>query len=366
MKKTSLFFMVAGISMLLVSCGKHTKFDEEYPFVYSVGYDADKMFDWYSHIEVEKIIPFEFSDSSMISLAQDCQVTKDKIFVQDYKQHILLVYDSTGKYLYSIDNIGNGPGEYLDIRSFCFSAEGNEVILNDGYKLLFYRLSDGSFLRSIPLPLKVQNPERSVLFSSCVNPAENLYYLWTDMGTCSLYMYDGKEIRGLKQRDCYQLGVKKFIRNYKGEYLYCPDYGEFGVSTVDGKKRFYIDFGDKALPSNRLPKNREELVKLDKAPYFKSIMNVQETEKGIYVSALSPINNYYEIYIDKMSGQILQGKLDENTRLNIVQVEGDSFYALFYPYYVNDSSLLKKELASSITLGDNPILLKFRMKPSSR
>lgn len=351
----------------LAACHKKTgsSAKSDYQKTYSIDYVENEIFDWHAHMEIEEIIPLEFSDSSMISMAQDCLVTKDNILIHDYKQHCLFAFDRRGKYLYSINNIGNGPGEYLDIRSFCLNDVGREIIINDGYKLLFYKLSDGTYLHSIPLKLTIDNPTRNVLFFSCINPSKDTYYLWTDMADYTLYKYDGKEMIGLKPRTHYQLGMKKFLMNYKGDYLYCPDYGEFGISTINGDKRFYIDFGDKELPAEKRPQNMSELQAVEKEPYFKAIMNVQETESGIYVSALSPRTNYYDIYINKNTGTIWKGHIDPNSRLSIMQVEGKSFYALFYPYIVNEDSPLKKDLSAYITFGDNPILIKFRMKDAN-
>lgn len=357
-----LYIYIVIVCYLFVSCKQHVSESADYPVSYIINYDSDETFDWYSHMDIEKVILLESSDSSIISLVRDCQIIDDKILIQDYKQHVLFVYNHQGKLLYSIKNIGNGPGEYLDIRSFCLSFNKKEIIINDGYKLLFYNLIDGKYLHSIPLDLKVNNPVRNVMFSSCINPLDSVYYLWTDMGDHTLYKYNGKEMTGLKPRTHYQLGVKKFIINYEGDYLYCPDYGEFGVSKIDGTKCFYINFGDKVLPEELLPVNGAALKKNEKEPYFKAILNVQETKSGIYVSALSPQNKYYEIYIDKTTGKILKGHMDTRARLNIVQIDGDSFYALFYPFYVDDESPLRKRLSNSITFDDNPILIKFRMK----
>lgn len=350
------------ICCMCMGCKQQVSEHSGYPVSYTINYEADEKFDWYSHMVIEEVIPFEFSDSSMISLVRDCQVTDNKILIQDFKQHVLFVFDRHGKLLYSICNKGNGPGEYQRINNFCLSYTGKEIIINDGYKLLYYDLVSGRYLYSIPLKLKVDNPVRNVAFSYCLNPSDGIYYLWTDMGDYTLYKYDGKEMVGLIPRTNYQLCIKKFVVNYKGDYLFCPDYGDFGISTIDGDKRFYIDFDKNALPEEKIPDNIAEFQKIDKEPYFKAIVNVQETESGIYVSAISPKNNYYDIYIDKATGQIWKGGMDTKSRLNIVQVEGNSFYAFFYPDYVDDDSLLKQELTSFISLGENPLLIKFKMK----
>ncbi len=351
-----------ALASLLFACNKKQAAHAEYPVTYQVDYVKDETFDWLSHIDIEEVVPLEFSDSSMISIAQDCQVTEDKILIQDHKQHCLFVFDRQGNYLYAINNIGNGPGEYLDIRSFCLNDERREIIVNDGYKLLFYDLKDGTFHYSTPLKLTVDNPTRNAVFFSCVNPSKDTYYLWTDMADCTLYKYDGKEMTGLKPRTHYQLVMKKFLPNYKGDYLYCPDYGEFGVSTIDGEKRFYISFGKDELPSDMRPKDRKEAKEVEKTSFFKAIMNVQEAEKGIYISALSPKTNYYDIYIDKATKRMWKGEIDMDGYLNVVQVKGNSFYALFYPHFADDASTLKKALSAHNVPGDNPMLIKFHMK----
>ena len=128
-------------------------------------------------------------------------------------------------------------------------------------------------------------------------------------------------------------------------------------------QRFFIDFGDKTIPEEILPKSGADIRKLEKEPYFKTLFTVLEGQTGIYISALSPKTTYYDIYIDKVSGKILKGSTDPKARLNILQVEGDAFYALFYPEYVEDDSPLKQTLVTSTKFTDNPLLIKFKMKP---
>lgn len=354
MKKINLLL----ICCFLLSCKQTIKENTESPVTYTVDYSDSETFDWFSHMDITEVIPLEFSDSSILSVAKNCIIEKDKILFQDYKQRMVFVFDKAGKYLYSINKLGNGPDEYTDIWDLRTTWNHKEIMINDGHKLLFYNLQDGSYTHHMDLGF---NSKDGILFRNCINPEENVFYLWSNNGEYTLYEYKDGELTGLKKRNGYELITKRFSNNYNNEYLVFPDYGEYGIDKINGGKYLFIDFGKYALPADMRPQKGSDLNKIEKSHYFKHINNVVESKDGIFISAISPQTNHYEIYIDKKSGNILKGNWDQNAKLNVLQAEDNFFYALVYPEYLQDDSKLKIFLQKYTNGDDNPLILKFKV-----
>ena len=169
MKKINLLL----ICCFLLSCKQTIKENTESPVTYTVDYSDSETFDWFSHMDITEVIPLEFSDSSMLSVAKNCIIEKDKILFQDYKQRMVFVFDKAGKYLYSINKLGNGPDEYTDIWDLRTTWNHKEIMINDGHKLLFYNLQDGSYTHHMDLGF---NSKDGILFRNCINPEEDVSY----------------------------------------------------------------------------------------------------------------------------------------------------------------------------------------------
>lgn len=122
--------------------------------------DIDKMdnisiFDIFDKIEV---IPLETTDKSLISGISKVIVHDDVYYVLDpgFATCKLIAFDKQGKFLFNIDDKGQGPDEYLDIADFDIDKYNQRIILLSalGASLHEYDLN-GNFLQKIKLPLIV-------------------------------------------------------------------------------------------------------------------------------------------------------------------------------------------------------------------
>ena len=79
-------------------------------------------------------------------------VQDDKIFILDFRnRNQVLVFDTTGKFLFPVGALGRAPGEFLETRNF--TVDSNHIYIIDNYqsRLLLYDLN-GAYIETKQLP----------------------------------------------------------------------------------------------------------------------------------------------------------------------------------------------------------------------
>ncbi|MDR1340555.1 MAG: 6-bladed beta-propeller [Prevotellaceae bacterium] len=124
--KTNYFFLV--MALCCMSCAQKTSKEQagsntEIPNDTSTYYgiknniipvDFDKpevlsVFDYFKSVE---LIPLETGEDVLIGQLQKIIHYQDRYYTLDRQQHIVHVFDETGKFVFKIDRRGQGPGEY--------------------------------------------------------------------------------------------------------------------------------------------------------------------------------------------------------------------------------------------------------------
>jgi hypothetical protein len=98
--------------------------------------------------EYHLIFP-ETNDSSLFGLEiQRIERFKDKIYLLNQKQSgkNILCFDINGRFLFAIDRMGYGPGEYTYLENFFIDTKYNKIILVCENTTWFYFDLDGNFL----------------------------------------------------------------------------------------------------------------------------------------------------------------------------------------------------------------------------
>lgn len=85
-------------------------------------------------------ISLESTNNSIIGYITGLYVSQDRIYVMDYlKSKGVFIFNKDGKFLFNIQKIGNGPGEYIYLSDFWVNENSKEIIiLANGNKLIFY------------------------------------------------------------------------------------------------------------------------------------------------------------------------------------------------------------------------------------
>ena len=93
-------------------------------------------------------IELETSDECLIGRISQVVCKDDRIFVLDYQAGSLVhVFDLTGKFLYAINKRGQGPGDYLSIRTITVDPKnGHLYVASQGGKILRFDTDTGHFI----------------------------------------------------------------------------------------------------------------------------------------------------------------------------------------------------------------------------
>lgn len=115
----------------------------------------NELSDLYFNRFVDSVVylPLEPHPAGLFRVVDKAIIKDGKIFIFDYHaRNQVLVFDTTGKFLYPIGQRGKGPGEYTQMRNFTVDDQYVYIIDNQTHRLLLYNLDDGRFVVHRPLP----------------------------------------------------------------------------------------------------------------------------------------------------------------------------------------------------------------------
>lgn len=104
-------------------------------------------------ISVERYIQLETDSNSFISEATKVSISNDRIYVLDQRKLMgLFIFDIEGRFLFKIQKLGIGPGEYRIISDFYIDDINQQItLLADGRRLIKFDI-DGNFISEQKLP----------------------------------------------------------------------------------------------------------------------------------------------------------------------------------------------------------------------
>jgi len=109
-------------------------------------FDIKDKFGFNELIDTFKIVKLETTSESLFGDVTKLEILNDTIIIFDSDNQLILTYDLNGKFLGKIGHKGNGPNEFLNIRSIAIDRIKCEVLLLDDRKLkVFHFKSDGRF-----------------------------------------------------------------------------------------------------------------------------------------------------------------------------------------------------------------------------
>ena len=217
-----------------------------------------------------RYVPLETTDSSLIGASPIVQILKDKILITTDKRSLL--FDKTsGKYLRSIGQKGNGPKDYSAPTCYVNSITGELCYHRQGNKMVAYN-QEGKYVGEIILP-----QELSKTFYFIASDSQLIGYYGEEIGSkdkCRLYNFDRQgEIKdSLDINPCDQAEEESFspadinsisvfnnkadgkygllcqngmmLLNYKDGNTECCVFHPHVLWHSDGKTRFRNVYGD--------------------------------------------------------------------------------------------------------------------------
>lgn len=98
-------------------------------------------------------IPLETRDDCLIGEVSDLIKYKNRFYILDKDiTYSVFCFDESGKFLFKINNIGTGPGEYVRLTGFSINTDNDQLVLFDGAtdRILLYSL-EGKYIESYKL-----------------------------------------------------------------------------------------------------------------------------------------------------------------------------------------------------------------------
>lgn len=104
----------------------------------------------FDYIDSVKYIPLETQNENLINHLTKVFFVDDKIVIVDGEEMQVLFFDKDGRYLYKINERGEGPEEYVVLHTVMVDNEKNVIIYDSrgGHKLLYYNI-EGKFLKAV-------------------------------------------------------------------------------------------------------------------------------------------------------------------------------------------------------------------------
>lgn len=120
--------------------------------------------------EVEAIIPLETTEKSLFAEVRKIVKSEEYLFILDTEGK-LSVFDMQGKFIRTIGQQGQGPGEYAVLTDFAVDCNSKELYINGLHKILLYDFK-GNFKKEIAL-----NDANLQVFTFC---KDKLFYIFPD------------------------------------------------------------------------------------------------------------------------------------------------------------------------------------------
>lgn len=93
------------------------------------------------YIDTVKYLKLEDKDEALLAYVNKMVCREDKIYLGDFSNHKIVVYDTIGRFQYVIDRQGRGSGEYLQIKSF--AVDDSCLYVLDTFLPVFMFLTTG-------------------------------------------------------------------------------------------------------------------------------------------------------------------------------------------------------------------------------
>lgn len=151
MKSINKYIILLSISLFFSECYYSSNFTQLETLSVDISNVQDvSIFDLFSRVE---LIPLETTEMSLIKNIDKVVYFNNKYFVLDYNDAEILVFNSAGKYLYKINERGDGPNQYFNISDFSIDEHSETInILAPVNNAVYEYDISGQFISKYQLP----------------------------------------------------------------------------------------------------------------------------------------------------------------------------------------------------------------------
>ncbi len=366
-------FLTVTIFLFMMSCDNKEESD-----IFTI--DIDNAIDVNHHALMEAIesiefIPLETNTENLMGFINRVSLINDHIYIFDHLSNKIHIFNSTGKWLNTLNKKGKGPGEYLYIKNFRVDENGALYVMTHG-KILMYN-KDLHFIGEIIIPDDGNKIRDFYLFGK-----ENIifYKTYNKNGDNSLLQHfkSNKIIKQYGQittRDNF--GHNRFVK-YNDKINFIPPFYSNDILSIDENfniiKKYRIKLNNKSL------KNSNSNIKLKHPKGIKNymILTFLETDRYIYFAYNgTPIQH---CLYNKTTGSCYKSikswsKEKYGFTLNAYNTDANNNYLLGIEssiVLINNAKDLKADTIineeqvktiKELKVTDNPVVIKIKLKP---
>lgn len=332
-----------------------------------------------------RYIKLETDNHNLIGSVDKLIYQNGRFYILDtYAAKSIFVFREDGKFLFKINSIGRGPGEFIRPDDFDVdSLRGIFVLDVEQRKLIRYDLN-GKYVEEIFLPFTAVSFAivRDTLHAFYCGYLPNLGFRTNSNKMYNLVIWDVKNNKILKKYLEFSVKIrypivasKAFSRTFDALFLISAFNDTVYQIMMDGSliKRYLIDFWDKRIPINFFSMNKNktrEYIYNELANYCYMVSNYSETKTHIFFTFVYK-KALYSVFHSKLSGVTKVGRIILNDIDGCVYgvplgIVGDELVGVIEPASIvanfKNLSPKLKELFKTINSLSNPILVFYSLK----
>lgn len=364
-KNIILFILIIGF----VSCrkGVNQSFAEYIIYVDSLSTELPP-------IKSIRYIPLETTDASLIRNINKIIVRDSVYYIFDNLSKKILLFNKRGRFIKSINKVGQGPGEYIYPSDIDVDKEGN-IYLSDFQSKNIIKYCFGN-----ENDFEILDVGES--FMDFVIQGQYIYLSrLAREGTLDINLarwnMDSQEIEILKENELIEGNSIGFADHYfyrtGNEYaFYYERFHRIGYQIVGDSLREYISFESASFPTDDEVKKQAKLPKEKRNIDFASldISACYETEKYLLITFNTTPFHTYSL-VNKMTKVVYSVNSFQEVGVlgyEICASTGEDFISYFLPNDMNirqiqrmsvDMDDINNECVTNLSVEDNPVLVLF-------
>ncbi len=272
-----------------------------------------------------RIIPLETKENCLISEIRRLIIAHDKFYIQDDRTRSILIFNQEGKFLYKIDKLGKGPGEYTQLLDFNVDKKGNIFIL-EWLRIIKYD-PNGKYLETLDYNHLKTKENGFYPFNIAILDNEDMYFYTGTMGGSGISNLDHYAVtrvnnkaeivsKNILMERVSQNYPVMFYKNSSNEYFMQTLKGNdtiYSLSTEGVIPKYFVNFGKKSFPPDYFPKQFKDMGKIyfdadNKTEYRSIIHNITESNNLLYFN-FRGANKIFEALYSKKSKKTKVGRV---------------------------------------------------------
>ncbi|MDX9929647.1 MAG: 6-bladed beta-propeller [Bacteroidales bacterium] len=267
-------------------------------------------------------IPLETTPGATVGEVSKVIFRGKRIYIGDFEStESIYCFTAEGKFLFSIQNKGKGPGEYVSLNDFDVEEKSGRIFVHDSYtKAILIYDSKGQFIRKhvvrhIFTTFNLAGGRNAIAYAEYIpnptlpgNPASNIFIFNYETGEIidSFLPFDENLQLHMKIRG--QINYTSYTR----EVSYIHDYFTNSIYSFENNslsRRWIIDFGGKSIPKDFWKEGspRTEMEEISDGRFCSGIANYQVAGNHI-IGCYSYKNSVYMFIFDSRDQSVISIK----------------------------------------------------------